>query len=112
MQIAATVASAQLPYCRLKLTTEVPPTEELAKSVAEKLPELEQPLGLLLPQPLPELPPIPMQLLPGLVSLMQLQHLGARRVPVEDHKAAMLWWVALLPWEPCSETVGAPDCWH
>ena len=59
--------------------------------MAEKLPELEQPLGLLLPQALPELPPIPMQLLPGLVSLMELQHLGPRCISAEDHKAAMLW---------------------
>ena len=57
----------------------------------EALPDLDHPLGLLMPQQMPELPCIAMQLIPGLVTNMDVQPQGVTRVSRKDLEAAQAW---------------------
>ena len=61
------------------------------KAVAEKLPGLEQPMGLLVPKALPDLPQVPLELLPGVITQMGLSYMGEQQVPAQDYQAAKAW---------------------
>lgn len=67
--------------------------KEVAKTTAEKLPELEQQtLGLFMPQALPDsLPSVCMQLLPGLVTHLRIHPLGKQTVAASLYKAGTAW---------------------
>lgn len=75
--------------CRIALSSQIPP--ELSRQVAEKLLGLEQQIGLLVPKPLPELPQVPLELLPSVVTTMGLQYAGEGKFSLQQYEAAKAW---------------------
>lgn len=58
----------------------------------EALPQLEQPLGLLLPKALPpDLPGVPVELVTGLETIFEAQHMGVRSVTLQEYETAKSW---------------------
>ena len=76
---------------RVVLTQKLPPN--CPQAVADRLHEFDQQVGLLVPKPLPDLPQIPLELLPNVVTQMELHYLGKQELSVEQFKAAESWCV-------------------
>lgn len=71
------------------MTSKIP--ELLPKAVSERLPELEQHIGLLVPKKLPDIPSVPMELLQSVVTTVDLNYLGQQEISVQDYEAAKAW---------------------
>ncbi len=74
----------------MRLDTHVP--RDASWRSREALPQLQQPLGLLLPKALPpDLPGVPVELVKGLETSFEVQHLGVREVSPQEYKTAKEW---------------------
>lgn len=74
---------------RVVLTSTLPP--EVPQAIKDRLHEFDQQVGLLVPKPLPDLPRIPLELLPTVVTHMELHYLDKQELTVEQFKAAKTW---------------------
>ena len=91
-------------FCRISLVTPLPP--HMSPALAERLPELNQPIGLLVPKQLPELPSIPLELLPSVCTQLNVRYIGPRQVPVRDYETAKAWWGTTLHLQALDEFDG------
>ena len=75
--------------CRIVLTPTLP--HDCPQAVKDRLREFDQQVGLLVPKPLPDLPRIPLELLPNVVTQMELHYLDKQGLSIEQFKAAKAW---------------------
>lgn len=81
--------------CRLVL--DCTPSCEATDAAIERLAEFDQQLALLVPKLLPEIPEIPLELVPGIVTKFRLEYLRMEEMSIKDYEGAQKWFAPCVP---------------